>query len=159
MRMTLPPLNQRLKNARRTQSFASPLEQIIIYGHQSKRSCPMFETHLDGNLSLPHSIKQVQDIVQSGVKTWLAFTGSKVDWIGSRDLKTGWINSHGQQWHDANPPGKTGLPNRPHLLRWSVSDGSIMRFKSMKPIGWNADISGSNTIIEDIIIDAVSTWS
>jgi Glycosyl hydrolases family 28 len=115
------------------------------------------EIRVDGNLSLPKRIDEVQRIVQDGEKTWFAFTGSKVHWIGSQNPQTGWINSWGQQWYDANPPGKTGLPNQPHLFRWGVSKGSIIRFKSMKPIGWNMGISASNNVVEDVIIDAVST--
>jgi hypothetical protein len=122
-----------------------------------KASLNNVEIQVNGNLSLPNNMKTVQQIVTNGGKTWFTFSGSKINWVGSDNPSLGWINSHGQQWYDANPPGKTGLPNRPHLFRWGVTNGSILRLKSMKPIGWNIGISGSNNVVEDVVIDAVST--
>jgi polygalacturonase len=117
------------------------------------------EIRVNGNLQLPNSIKQVQSIVNGGSSRWFSFSGSKVDWIGSKDPKWGWIDSFGQQWYDANPPGKTGLPGRPHLFRWGVNNGSLQRFKSRKPTGWNVGISGNDNVVTDAIIDAVSNSS
>jgi polygalacturonase len=117
------------------------------------------EIRVNGNLHLPNSIETVQDIVGEGKSRWFSFSGSKVDWIGSTDERFGWIDSFGQQWYDANPPGKTGLSGRPHLFRWAVNNGSLRRFKSRKPTGWNVGISGNDNIVTDAIIDAVSDSS
>jgi Glycosyl hydrolases family 28 len=121
-----------------------------------KASLNNVEILVNGNLSLPNSMKTIQEIVSDGGKTWFTFSGSRVNWIGSDNPSLGWINSYGQKWYDANPPGKTGIPNRPHLSRWGVSNGSILRLKSMKPIGWNIGVSGSNNILDEITIDAIS---
>ncbi|KAF2668598.1 putative exopolygalacturonase C [Microthyrium microscopicum] len=117
------------------------------------------DIRVNGNLHLPNSIIKVLQITNGRKVTWFQFSGANVHWIGSSNEKYGWINSYGQQWYDANPPGKTGLEGRPHLFRWAVNQGTVRHFKSRKPMGWNVGISGDNNLITDAIIDAVSSTS
>jgi polygalacturonase len=110
-----------------------------------------------GNLHLPKSIKLVQSIVAGGAKTWFTISGRSIDYIGTADIKNGWINSYGQAWWDANHAAKgTGLPNRPRLLSFTTTDGTMQYFKSRKPIGWNVGLSGKNITVTNPVIDAES---
>ncbi|KAH6895216.1 polygalacturonase [Thelonectria olida] len=113
---------------------------------------------VQGNLNLPQNISYVQEIVKAGGGSvyWFDLKGTNVKYIGSEDVTTGWIRSYGQQWWDANPAGSTGLANRPHLMRFQVTNGVIKYLKSWKPIGWNISVKGSNIAISHSIVDAVS---
>jgi polygalacturonase len=117
------------------------------------------EIRMGGNLHLPKDIEKVQSIVSNGGKIWIQLFGSNVDYIGSKNPGNGWIDSYGQAWYDANPPGKTGLPNRPKLLSFKVNKGTLQFFKSRKPIGWCVSLAGSNIVVSDANIDAVSSTS
>ena len=113
-----------------------------------------------GNLHLPQNITAVQTIVNassSGNIYWFTFSGPSIDFIGSRNVSSGWIYSYGQAWWDANPVNGTGLEGRPHLMSFSTTNGSIQSFKSRKPIAWNVQLTGSNVSVSDSIIDAYST--
>ena len=92
----------------------------------------------------------------TGVATWFQFSGSAIDYIGSKNVNGGWIYSYGQAWWDANTKNGTGLAGRPHLMSFSATGGSIQSFKSMKPIAWNVKVSGTDIAISDAIIDATS---
>jgi polygalacturonase len=118
---------------------------------------------MHGNLHLPQDIKYIQDTVNhSNTATyesalyWFAFQGSKIDYVGTDDITTGWINSYGQAWWDANTGNGTGLLNRPHLMRFNVTDGTMNYFKSRKPIAWNVQVLGNNIKIKNSIIDSFS---
>jgi hypothetical protein len=115
-----------------------------------------------GNLHLPQNITLVQSIVKSkkSSTSWFKLSGSSVDYIGTANVNNGWINSYGQQWWDANHAAKgTGLPNRPHLFSFSVTNGTLQYFKSRKPIGWNVALSGKNITVTNPVIDAQSNSS
>lgn len=119
------------------------------------------EIRVGGNLHLPKDKPAVQKIVAAGGGKlhWLILKGSNVDWIGSSNPVNGWINSYGQSWWDANPTGQGGLPNRPKLLQFKVTKGTLQYFKAKKPIGWVVSLDGNNIAISNANIDAVSTSS
>jgi len=117
-----------------------------------------------GNLHLPQNITYVQALYnttlnQTGAANlyWFTFAGSGIQYEGTPNVTTGWINSYGQAWWDANLYPGTGLDGRPHLLSFNVHNGSMKHFKSRKPIAWNVALAGSNITISDTIIDAFST--
>jgi hypothetical protein len=127
------------------------------------------EIRLFGNLSLPQDIPTVQAFVKDAATnasggaalysklSWFTLKGSNVDWIGSEKGDLGWINSYGQKWYDANTEGKTGLPDRPHLMSFEAVNATMRYFKSMKPIGWNVQLAGRNITVNKATIDAIST--
>ncbi|KAH9828920.1 glycoside hydrolase family 28 protein [Teratosphaeria destructans] len=117
-----------------------------------------------GNLHLPQDIASVQALVnrteQASGSTdlhWFTFVGRDIDYIGSAKANSGWINSYGQAWWDANVHPGTGLPGRPHLMQFHTKGGSMQYFKSRKPIAWNVGLSGSNILVSNVFIDAYST--
>lgn len=115
------------------------------------------EIRMHGNLHLPQDIPTVQAIVKNGTTTWITLKGPRVDWTGSPDLTTSWINSYGQAWWDANPPNTTGLANRPHLISYTTDHASISYFRSRKPIAWNMKLHGSDITVHSAIVDASSS--
>lgn len=122
--------------------------------------------HVQGNLHLPRNITAVQEVVNDTTKAtngsslyWFKFAGPQLDFIGISDIRTGWIESYGQAWWDANPVNGTGTPSRPHLMSFNTTNGSIQRLKSRKPIAWNVQIIGRDISVTDPIIDAVSNSS
>ncbi|OCK86060.1 glycoside hydrolase family 28 protein [Lepidopterella palustris CBS 459.81] len=119
--------------------------------------------HMYGNLHLPQDITAIQGLVNaSNALTystslyWFKLAGPNIDYIGTPNVTTGWINSYGQAWWDANPPNGTGTAARPHLLSFNTTNGSLTSFKSRKPIAWNVQLSGSNVAVDSAIIDATS---
>lgn len=120
------------------------------------------EIHMNGNLHVLQDIEATQELVSSSVSTfyWFNFIGQGIHWIGAESIRNGWINGYGQPWWDANPPGKTGIANRPHMMLFNTKGGSMKRLRSRKPVAWNVQIRGSDVDIEDAIVDAVSDkWS
>ncbi|TID22008.1 glycosyl hydrolase family 28 [Venturia nashicola] len=117
------------------------------------------EIRVGGNLHLPKDIPAVQKVVAAGGGKihWFKLTGTNVDWIGSSKPENGWINSYGQQWYDANPAGKGGLPNRPKLLHFAASKSTLQHFKAKKPIGWVVSLVGDDITVSNAIIDAESS--
>ena len=116
--------------------------------------------NVQGNLHLSQDITAVQTIVNassSGNVYWFTFSGSSIDYIGSKNVSNGWIYSYGQAWWDANPVNGTGIGGRPHLMSFSTTDGSMQSFKSRNPIAWNVQLTGANVSVSDSIIDAYST--
>ncbi|KAH9934766.1 pectin lyase fold/virulence factor [Fomitopsis serialis] len=93
----------------------------------------------------------------AGTGYWFTFSGPQIDFVGSDNVTTGWIYSYGQAWWDANIYPGSGLANRPHLMSFNTTNGTIQYFKSSKPIGWNVQLLGSNITVTDTIIDAYST--
>ncbi|CAE6467303.1 unnamed protein product, partial [Rhizoctonia solani] len=62
-------------------------------------------------------------------------------------------DSHGQQWWDA-----VQQTNRPHGIRFSVTNGVIRDMKLWQPIAWNFALSGSKNVrVHGNRIHAVST--
>ncbi|KUJ07419.1 pectin lyase-like protein [Mollisia scopiformis] len=119
---------------------------------------------MHGNLHLPQDVVAVQNLVNasnaltySSALYWFTFAGPNIDYVGTSNVSTSWINSYGQAWWDANSVNGTGIANRPHLLSFNTTNGSMSYFKSRKPIGWNVQLIGSNITITDTIIDAYST--
>jgi hypothetical protein len=124
------------------------------------------ETQTNGNLHLPQNITAVQEIVNGtgGTLYWngqysFTFSGPRVDYIGSADVNNGWINSYGQAWWDANPANGTGIDDRPHLMSFKTTHGSLKHFKSRKPIAWNVQLKGDDIDVSHALIDAESTDS
>ncbi|THV47848.1 hypothetical protein BGAL_0284g00020 [Botrytis galanthina] len=118
----------------------------------------------EGNLHLPQNITYIQNLVTTSnaltyttALYWFAFAGPKIQYEGSKDITTGWINSYGQAWWDANPVNGTGLANRPHLFQLNTTNGGMNYFKSRKPIAWNVQLLGSNIRVKNSIIDSFST--
>jgi polygalacturonase len=121
---------------------------------------------MNGNLHLPQNITAVQEIVNgtggtlySNGKYWFTFSGPCIDYIGSADVNNGWINSYGQAWWDANPANGTGIDDRPHLMSFETTHGSLKHFKSRKPIAWNVQLKGDDIDVSHALIDAESTGS
>ncbi|TDZ53320.1 putative exopolygalacturonase C [Colletotrichum trifolii] len=143
-------------------------EIVFSAGTEYKIYEPIVATNLtnvvinvQGNLTLPQDIPAVQSLVEAkgGTLSWFQIGGSNVQWVGSEDIQSGWILSHGQAWWDLNKDGEAGTPNRPHLMQFKVDGGVIKYMKSSKPIAWNFSIKGSNISISDTIIDARSSSS
>lgn len=116
-----------------------------------------------GNLLLPTNLTYVQALYNATIGDsgdnfyWLSFEGSQVRYIGTPNVTTGWIQSFGQAWWDANPQNGTGVDGRPHLSLWNTTDSTIDHLKSLKPIAWNHRLTGSNITVTNAIIDAYST--
>jgi len=122
------------------------------------------EINMQGTLHLPKNITAIQKIVNDTTQAtnasslyWFLLEGSNIDYIGTTNLTTGWIDSYGQAWWDANPINGTGTPSRPHLISFNVTNGTIQNFKSRKPIAWGMQVSGNNITITSPVIDAVSS--
>jgi len=75
---------------------------------------------------------------------WFQFAGPRIDYIATSNVSDGWIYSYGQQWWDLNPANGTGITGRPHLFSFNTTNGTMQHFKSMKPIGWNVQLSMVN---------------
>ncbi|KAH8703608.1 pectin lyase fold/virulence factor [Talaromyces proteolyticus] len=117
------------------------------------------EIQVQGNLHLPQNITAIQTLVNatsSKSLTWFKFAGSYIDYVGSPNVTTGWINSYGQAWWDANPVNGTGTASRPHLFNFDVTHGSMKYFKSRKPIAWGVALSGEDIAVTDTFVDAYS---
>ncbi|KDQ53105.1 glycoside hydrolase family 28 protein [Jaapia argillacea MUCL 33604] len=112
---------------------------------------------IQGNLSLPTNITAVQAAVNASTNGgyWLYFGGSNVTLQGSADPHNGWIDSHGQQWWDAN-----NTIGRPILLGFNVNVGYLYNLKVYKPIAWAIELaSATNIYASNTLIDASSTGS
>lgn len=101
------------------------------------------EIRIEGNLTYPDSIPQVQAAVQAagGSLGWMTFTGgNNVTLRGSTDPHWGWINGKGQAWWD-----KKVLKNRPSGVEFTnINNGVIRDMKICEPVAWNFGTSGSN---------------
>jgi hypothetical protein len=121
--------------------------------------------HMRGNLHLPQNITAIQALVNAtsntyaGALYWFKFAGLDIDYISTNNVTSGWINSYGQAWWDANPQNGTGTAARPHLMSFNTTNGSMKYYKSRKPIAWNVQLIGNNITVSDSIIDAYSTSS
>ncbi|KAH8820137.1 pectin lyase fold/virulence factor [Xylogone sp. PMI_703] len=122
------------------------------------------EIHMHGNLHLPQNVTYIQELVNtsnaltySSALYWFNFAGPGIKYVGTEDVTNGWINSYGQAWWDANPVNGTGTPNRPHLMSFNTTNGSMKYMKSRKPIAWGFQLIGNNIEVSDTIIDAFST--
>jgi hypothetical protein len=105
------------------------------------------EISMQGNLHLPTNITYVQELVngtggnaQAGYSYWFRFQGEYIDWIGTPNVTTGWINSYGQQWWDTNTVNGTGAVARPHLIELNVTHSTFTYLKSWKPIAWGTKL-------------------
>lgn len=130
----------------------------------SAKNLSNVEIRMKGNLHLPQNVTYIQNIVNtsnaltySTALYWFVFSGPSIDYVSTGNVTTGWINSYGQAWWDANPVNGTGTANRPHLMSFNTTNGSMKHFKSRKPIGWNVQLLGTNITISDTIIDAYSS--
>ena len=117
-----------------------------------------------GNLHLPQNVTAMQELYNATAAAsgstnlfWFTLQGPGIKYVGNPNVTSGWINSYGQNWWDANPPNGTGLAGRPHLMYFNTTDGSMQYFKSRKPIAWNVQVRGSGIAISDSVIDAYST--
>ena len=132
-----------------TPLVATDLDQVII--------------RMNGNLHLPQNITYMQELYNQTTANsdsdnlyWFTLSGTGIQYAGTPNVTTGWIYSYGQAWWDANPTNGTGLDGRPHLMSFNTTGGSMQHFKSRKPIAWNVQLSGSDIVITDTIIDAYS---
>lgn len=118
---------------------------------------------MHGNLHLPQNITYMQQIYNQSTTEedddlyWFKLAGPGLHYQGTPNVTTGWIYSYGQGWWDANPTNGTGLDGRPHLMSFDTTNGGMKHFKSRKPIAWGVQVSGSDILIEDTVIDASST--
>lgn len=135
-----------------------------IFNPISATNLSNVEIQMYGNLHLPQNVSYIQGLVNaSGALSysttlyWFSFAGPGIKYIGTEDVTNGWINSYGQAWWDANPVNGTGTANRPHLMSFNTTNGSMQYMKSRKPIAWGFQIIGNNVEISDTIIDAYST--
>lgn len=106
-----------------------------------------------GNLNLPQDIPYVQNL---SVDHWFVFEGPGLHYISTTNVSTGWINSYGQAWWDANEYPNTGIDGRPHLISIDTTGGKIQNFKSRKPIAWGMSVDGSDIEIDGMVVDAFS---
>ncbi|ORY81303.1 pectin lyase-like protein [Leucosporidium creatinivorum] len=114
---------------------------------------------IQGNINLPSNVTLVQSIVSNSKiypGYWFTFkSGSGITIEGnSKNKNQGWIDSHGQQWWDAN-----NQVNRPHLMSISASNVVVSYLKIKKPVGWVFKAAGSNMNFNHITIDAKSDSS
>ncbi|KAJ7842243.1 pectin lyase-like protein [Mycena olivaceomarginata] len=117
------------------------------------------EIRIEGNLTYPTNVSQVQAVVGgSGFPgAWFTFSGgNNVTLRGSTDPKWGWVDGHGQAWWDA-----VQQVNRPHGWAFShITNGVIRDMKIWKPVAWNFATSGSvNVHAYNNLILAVSDTS
>ncbi|KAK5133325.1 hypothetical protein LTR08_007850 [Meristemomyces frigidus] len=117
-----------------------------------------------GNIHLPQNVTKIQALFNdttyaTGASNlyWFAFAGPGIKYISTPNVTTGWFNSYGQAFWDANIYPGTGLEGRPHLMQFNTTGGSMQHFKSRKPIAWNVQLIGSHIEVSDTIIDAYST--
>jgi len=117
-----------------------------------------------GNLHLPQNVTAMQELFNTTTAAsgssnlyWFTLQGPGISFEGTSNITTGWINSYGQGWWDANPVNGTGIAGRPHLMLFNTTSGSMQHFKSRKPIAWNVQVRGDIIAISDSIIDAYST--
>ncbi|KAK7063605.1 pectin lyase-like protein [Favolaschia claudopus] len=104
------------------------------------------EIRIEGNLTYPTSIEEVQAVVgglQGFPGSWFTFSGgNNVTLRGSTDPKWGWVDGHGQAWWDA-----VQQVNRPHGWAFShITNGVIRDMKLFKPVAWSFSTSGSNNL-------------
>ncbi|KAJ7447202.1 pectin lyase-like protein [Mycena latifolia] len=117
------------------------------------------EIRIEGNLTYPSNISEVQAVVgaSSFPGSWFTFSGgTNVTLRGSTDPKWGWVDGHGQAWWDA-----VQQVNRPHGWAFShITNGVIRDMKLWKPVAWNFATSGSvNVHAYNNLIMAVSDTS
>ncbi|KAJ9115178.1 hypothetical protein QFC24_007051 [Naganishia onofrii] len=168
-----PAINQAFKDCNNGGTVANAFTPI--------NALNLTDVHIEflGNVNLPQDIPYVQDIVANSKEFsghWFRFIGKKLVWQGTKDVATGWIDckshidyplssadrvvtllAHGQAWWDANPAGKGGLPNRPHLITFKVEDSEIYSLKSRQPIGWQARIKAKNLYVKDTVMETYTT--
>ncbi|KAF8527382.1 pectin lyase fold/virulence factor [Hysterangium stoloniferum] len=137
------------------------------------------EVAIEGNITLPKSIPEVQAIVNASVSlvpfmamyetyltnmhstlksypdAWFVLSGTNVTLRGTKDPNWGWIDAHGQAWWDA-----VQQVSRPGIWKIKGTGGTIVHdIKIWKPIGKNWSLSGSNIAVSNITILAVSSTS
>lgn len=82
-----------------------------------------------------------------------------INWIGSQNVTSGWIECYGQAWWDLNPKNGSGTIARPHLMRYNTSDATMQHMKIHQMIAWGVAVSGKNITISDTFIDVFSNSS
>lgn len=90
---------------------------------------------------------------------WFDFKGQGINWIGSTNITTGWIECYGQAWWDTNPPNGTGAIARPHLMHYNTSNAIMQNMKIHNTIAWGVVVNGENLTISDTFIDIYSNSS
>jgi len=111
------------------------------------------EIAIEGNISLPNTISDVQNIVGASAfpGAWFVLKGSNITFRGSTDPKSGWIDAFGQQWWDAQ-----NQVNRPHGFKFTVDDFTMADIKLWKPIAWCFSLEGTNVKVSNTRIEAGS---
>lgn len=112
------------------------------------------EIALEGNVSLPNSIPDVQNVVgnSSFPGAWFVLSGTNITFRGSTDKEWGWINAFGQQWWDAQ-----NQTNRPHGFKFDVDNFLLSDMKLWKPVAWCFSLGGNNVRVMNTVIEAGST--
>lgn len=87
---------------------------------------------------------------------WFDLNGPRVNWLGTPNTTSGFIEAYGQTWWDANPVNGTGTTARPHLMRYNTSNAMMQYMKIHQPIAWNVALSGTNITVRDTFISAYS---
>lgn len=90
---------------------------------------------------------------------WIDLNGPRVNWVGTSNVSSGWIECYGQGWWDSNSPGGTGATARPHLMRYNTSDATMNDMKIHQMIAWGVAVSGTNITIRDTFINVYSNSS
>ncbi|KZV74089.1 glycoside hydrolase family 28 protein [Peniophora sp. CONT] len=144
----VPALKTALSSGNITANSTILFKKGITYNIWSALQFPTLnnvEVAIEGNLTYPESIVDVQSVVASSgfPGAWIAFTGgTNVTLRGTSDPEWGWIDAHGQQWWDA-----VQQTNRPHGIFFrKIVGGTIKNVKLWKPIGWCFSTSGSSNV-------------
>lgn len=112
-----------------------------IFAPISTKNLSNFAIQMQGNPHLPQNATAIQNLLNacnaltySTALYWFTFASPSIDCVGPSNVSNSWINSYGQAWWDKNPVNGTGIANRPHLMSFNTTSGSMSNFKSRKPI-------------------------
>jgi galacturan 1,4-alpha-galacturonidase len=113
---------------------------------------------IDGNLTLPANVSQVEAVVGNSKLYpghWVTVTNSQgVTFTGTEDNDGGWWLGHGDLWWP--DPNTSNNNARPHFFSFKVTSLRLRRMKIFKPVAWCFSISGSDVYMTDTILDARS---
>jgi len=90
---------------------------------------------------------------------WFDLEGESINWIGSNNISSGWIECYGQAWWDTNPPNGTGAAARPHLMNYNTNNAVMQNMKIHNTIAWGVVVNGDNITITNTFIDVFSNSS
>lgn len=120
---------------------------------------------MQGNLHMPQNVTYIQSLVNASASKnasalyWIDLNGPGINWMGSTNVTTGWIECYGQAWWDLNPKNGTGTAARPHLMNYNTTNGTMHNMKIHQMIAWGIAVSGTNITISNTFIDVYSNSS